>query len=262
MASNINRRSGTGRGTARPQAPRGAIAAFEQSDDDPFSDIPSSPSPRRSSSRRGSSSGVPHQSPNRASTPSRAGTSGTVTHRQQGGKTHRPSGSRSGRAGGNESRLPEDLRNMDMNGSVASFRATDMPSRPSRRHNIGMRVQRGQLANMDDDESDDEYTGVRGWFGHDPEHTMLMLSGGSYKGNSLWDWVRLLILWMNYHKLVIVLISALFVLIGFMFNKYITVGWAFVTVILGVILTQMGDEYNEMVFYFAGIISFIIPFLW
>lgn len=151
---------------------------------------------------------------------------------------------------------------MDMgDGSVASFRATDMPRRPAKRHNMGMRVQRGQLADMEDEE-EEEYTGVRGWFGHDPEHTMLMLSGGSYKGNSLWDWVRLIVLWMNYHKLIIVFISSIFVLIGFLFNKYIAVGWAFADVVLGVILSQMGDEYDEMVFYFSAMLSFIIPFLW
>ena len=67
---------------------------------------------------------------------------------------------------------------------------------------------------------------------------------------------------MNYHKLIIVFISAMFVLIGFLFNKYIAVGWAFADVVLGVILSQMGDEYDEMVFYFSAILSFIIPLLW
>lgn len=258
MASNINRRKGNQRGGTqrRPQAPRDATAAFSQyDDDDPFGDIPSSaPSPHRSPSRNGSS---------RGGSPSRRPSSGSKTHRPSSGSrsSGRPSGTSRPSSRGGSSRLPSDLRNMDTDGSVASFRATDMPRRPAKRHNTGMRVQRGQLADMEE-EDEDEVTGIPGWFGHDPEHTMLMLSGGSYKGNSLWDWIRLIVLWMNYHKLIIVLISALFVLIGFMFNKYITVGWAFIAVILGTILTQMGDEYDEMVFYFAGIISFIVPFLW
>ena len=252
MASNMNRRKGNQMsGQRRPQVPRNAAAVFSQyDDDDPFSDIPSSSSPRKSASRGGSSM-------------QRRTSSSSKTHRppSSGGRQVPRSAGTARSPRSSSSRLPSDLQNMNIDGSVASFRATDMPNRPAKRHNTGMRVQRGQLVDMTD-ETEDEATGIKGWFGHDPEHTMLMLSGGSYKGNSLWDWVRLIVLWMNYHKLVIVLVSALFVLIGFLFNKYIAVGWAFVSVVLGVILTQMGDEYDEMAFYFAGIISFIVPFLW
>ena len=260
MASNMNRRNGGRGAVVRPQAPSDAVNAFSsRDDDDPFGDIPSnpSPSPRRQPSRPGSSVGGPSPRPSRNR--SQSGSAGGRTHRPSSGSmASRPAS----RPGGASSRLPSDLRDMDMgDGSVASFRATDMPRRPAKRHNMGMRVQRGQLADMEDDE-EEGYTGIRGWFGHDPEHTMLMLSGGSYKGNSLWDWVRLIVLWMNYHKLIIVFISAMFVLIGFLFNKYIAVGWAFADVVLGVILSQMGDEYDEMVFYFSAMLSFIIPFLW
>lgn len=81
----------------------------------------------------------------------------------------------------------------------------------------------------------------------------------TYGRGGVWD---AFLLWSNTHQIAYFVIGALFVLVGMMYNKYVSVVAALAMVGIGWASESQNDDYDSMLIYLAAVITFMAPFLY